>query len=125
MFADPSGGSLVIGTVESAKVRLFRFPLDGRAEHEIATDGAVPLAPVFNGLLRADGRLLVVLAPLDSWFFVPGILDTRTGRITRLPTDQAGSHTRSLNWTPDGRILEVRESVRSTTSWRFQPVENR
>ncbi len=123
VIADPSGGSLVISTVESAKVRLFRFPLDGGAEREIATDGSVPLAPVSRGLLRGDGRLLVVLAPLDSWFFVPGILDTNTGRITRLPTDQA-SHTRDLSWTSDGRIVEVRESVRSTL-WRFQPVGNR
>jgi hypothetical protein len=118
--ADPSGRSLVISTVESAKVRLFRFPLDGSAEHEIATDGSVPLAPESRGFLRADGRLLAVLAPLDSWFNVPGILDTNTGRITRLPTDQL-SHTRALSWTPDGQIVEVRESVRSTL-WRFQPV---
>jgi eukaryotic-like serine/threonine-protein kinase len=124
VIADPSGRSLVISTVESAKVRLFRLSLmeggDGSAEHEITTDGSVPLAPVSYGLLRADGRLLVVLAPLDSWFFVPGILDTNTGRITRLPTDQL-SHTRALSWTPDGQIVEVRESVRSTL-WRFQPV---
>ncbi len=76
VIADPGGGSLVIGTVESAKVRLFRWSLmeggRGGAEHEIATDGSVPLAPVSYGLLRADGRLLVVLAPLDSWFFVSG-----------------------------------------------------
>ena len=126
VIADPSGKSLVVDTVESAKVRLFRVSLidggDG-SEHEIVTDGSVPLAPVVPGLLRADGRLLVVLAPLDSWFFVPGILDIGTGRITRLSTDQA-SHTRSLSWTPDGRILEVRENVRSTL-WRFQPVGNR
>jgi hypothetical protein len=121
--ADPSGGSLVISTVESAKVRLFRFSLDGGTEHEIVTGGSVPLAPVSRGLLRADGRLLVVLAPLDSWFFVPGILDTNTGRITHLPTDPA-SHTRDLSWTSDGRIVEVRESFRSTL-WRFQPVGNR
>jgi eukaryotic-like serine/threonine-protein kinase len=123
VIADPSGGSLVITTVESAKVSLFRFPLDGSAEHEIATDGSVPLAPLSRGLLRADGSLLVVLAPLDSWFSVPGILDTKTGRITRLPTDQT-SHTRALSWTSDGQIVEVRESVRSTL-WRFQPVGNR
>ena len=123
VFADPSGSSLVISTVESAKVHLFRFTLDGGAEREIATDGSVPLAPVRRGVLRADGHLLVVLAPLDSWFWVPGILDTNTGRITRLPTDQV-SHTRGLSWTPDGQIAEVRESVRSTL-WRFQPVGNR
>jgi Tol biopolymer transport system component len=123
VIADPSGRSLVVSTVESAKVSLFRVPLDGTLEHEIATDGSIPLAPVSPGLLSADGRLLVVLAPLDSWFWVPGILDTNTGRITRLPTDQA-SHTRALNWTPDGQIVEVRESVRSTL-WRFQPMENR
>jgi hypothetical protein len=126
VIADPGGSSLLISTVESAKVRLFRLALtEGgavRAEHEITTDGSVPLATVFRGgFLGADGRLLVVVAPLDSWFWVPGILDTNTGRITRLPTDQA-SHTRSLSWTPDGQVVEVRESVRSTL-WRFQRVE--
>ena len=125
VFADPSGRSLVIRTVENAKVRLFRVSVseggNGSAEHEIITDGSVPVAPGSRGFLKADGRLLVVLAPPDSWFFVPGILDTNTGRITRLPTDGA-SHTRGLSWTPDGQIVEIRESVRSTL-WRFQPVK--
>jgi len=123
VMADPSGRSLVISTVESAKMRLFRFPLDGNTEHEIKTDGSVPLAPGAFGGLRADGRLLMPLFPPDSWFWVPGILDTNTGRITRLPTDQ-GSNTNALSWTRDGQIVEVRQRFRSTL-WRFQPVGNR
>jgi len=120
VMADPSGRSLVISTVESAKMRLFRFPLDGNTEHEIKTDGSVPLAPGAFGGLRADGRLLMPLFPPDSWFWVPGILDTNTGRLTRLPTDQ-GSNTNALSWTRDGQIVEIRQRFRSTL-WRFRPA---
>jgi len=121
--ADPNGRDLVIATVESARMRLFLFPLNGSAQHEIVPDGSAPLTPGnFGGLggLRADGRLLVILAPVDSWSWVPGILDIHTGRITRLPWDQM-CNTFCLNWMPDGQIVEIRQRFRSTL-WRFQPA---
>jgi hypothetical protein len=109
----------VITTLERAKVRMFRFPLDGGMEKEITTDGSVPMTGLV-GNLNAEGRLLVGLSPLDSWFFVPGVVDINTGRITRLPTDEMSS-TNSLSWTADGQIVEIRQRFRSAL-WRFQAV---
>jgi hypothetical protein len=120
--ADPGGRSLVISTIESSKIRLFHVPLDGGIEREITTDGSVPLAPtaLFSDGLRADGRLLVSLDSPDTWWFVPGILDTNTGRLTRFPSDQM-SNANYLSWTPDGQIVGLRGRLLSTL-WRFQRV---
>jgi len=122
VVADPAGGSLLISSVENARNRLFRVPLGGGAEREITADSPAALLPngLFPGSLGADGRLLVSLYLLDSWFFAPAILDTNTGHVTRIPIDQV-SNTSSLSWTRDGRILELRERFRSTL-WRFQPA---
>jgi hypothetical protein len=88
---------------------VFRVPFDGGNEHEITTDGSVPLAPLASnpGALSADGRLLMLLAPPDTWFFVPGIIDTNTGHLTRIRTE--------------GQIVGLRGRYLSTL-WRFQPV---
>ena len=106
-------------------MRLFLFPLDRSAEHEIVPDGSALLTPGnFGGLggLRADGRWLVILAPVDSWSWVPAILDIHTGRIARLPRDPM-CNTISLNWSPDGQIVEIRQRFRSAL-WRFQKTGN-
>ena len=120
--ADPGGRGLVISTVESSKIRLFRVPLDGGNESEITTDGSVRLAPLDTnpGALNADGRLLVQLTPPDTWFFVPGILDTNTGHLSRMRAEQM-SNASSLSWTRDGRIVGLRTRYFATL-WRFQPV---
>jgi hypothetical protein len=61
--------------------------------------------------------MLVELAPSDSFFWVPGILGTHTGRITRLSSDPTGAG--SLSWMPDGGIVANRGRFRSAL-WRFQ-----
>jgi hypothetical protein len=115
---DPDGRSLVISTSESSQVKLFRYFLDGSAEREIVTDGSVPLAGgVARSSTLSEGRLLVSLAPKDSWFNVPGIVDTKTGKITRLPSPPI-TNSDVQNWTPDRRIVELREGLRAAI-WKF------
>jgi serine/threonine protein kinase len=116
---DPSGRSLVILASESSRLRFFRVFLDGRPEQEIVTDGSQPIMNFGTspGALNADGRLLVGLT--SAWFNFPATLDTLTGRITRLPSDEVSDY-HSMAWLPDGRIMALHVGLRSTL-WRFQP----
>jgi hypothetical protein len=112
----------VISVTESAKFRLFRVPVEGGPEQEIVTDGSIPLmgGPSLSpNALSADGRLLQPLESLDSWFNAPALLDTATGRITRIVSDDVSDY-KSMAWLPDGRILALHVGLRSTL-WKFQP----
>ncbi len=76
----------------------------------------------YQGGLSADGRLLVPLAPRDSWFNPPGIIDTATGRITRIPSDNQSDY-RSMGWTRDGQVIALKNGLRATL-WKFQPASH-
>lgn len=71
-----------------------------------------------SGSIDANGRLLVSLSPVDSWFNPIGILDTVTGRITRVPGDPLSDH-HSAVWTPDGKIISTQAGLRATI-WKFR-----
>ena len=85
--------------MDSAQNRLFSVPLDGSPGSEIPLDRSIPMAPsqLSTNALNGDGRLLAPLAPRDSWFNPPGVIDTATGRISRIPSDNLGDY-RSLGW---------------------------
>jgi dipeptidyl aminopeptidase/acylaminoacyl peptidase len=119
--ADPSGRSLVVVRVETSRMRLFRVTLDGKSEQEIPADDSVPLFPevLSPNALRSDGRLLAPLAPRDSWFNPPAIVDTATGRITRIPADDASDY-HSMSWLPDGQVVALKIGLRATI-WKFKP----
>jgi hypothetical protein len=90
-------------------------------EKEIVTDGTLPLAPfevLSPNSLSADGRLLHPLQLPDSWFNAPGLVDTATGRLSRIPSDDASDYS-SMAWLPDGRILALHTGLRSTL-WKFR-----
>jgi hypothetical protein len=69
--------------------------------------------------MDASGRLLVPLSLRDSWFNPLGILDTATGRITRVPGNELTDHGSAV-WTPDGRIIAGQLGLRATL-WKFTP----
>ena len=69
--------------------------------------------------VSADGRLLFPLQALDSWFSPIGLIDTATGRVTRVASDDVSDY-HSMAWLPAGRILALRVGLRSTL-WKFQP----
>ena len=117
---DPGGNFLLVQTIESNKVRLFRVPLHTGAEQEIPLHGPVPLAAIQIGsAIAKDGRLLASLGNQDSWFNPPGLIDLATGSIRRIPTDQLGDYL-SMDWSPDGRAVAAVLGLRSTI-WKFQP----
>ncbi len=121
---DPSARRLLIKALESSQMRLFSVPLDGSTEREIQLDRSMPVArsAFSTDALNVDGRLLVPLAPRDSWFNPPGVIDTATGRITRIPAENLGDY-RSLGWTRDGRVIALKNGLRATL-WRFQPASH-
>jgi hypothetical protein len=55
----------------------------------------------------------------DSWFNSPGLIDTTTGRVTRIASDDVSDY-KSLAWLPDGRIMALHIGVRSSL-WKFRP----
>jgi hypothetical protein len=107
--ADPSGRGLVISRVETSRMRLYRVTLDGKSEQEVSVDDSVPLFPqvLSPNALRSDGRLLAPLAPRDSWFGPAGVVDTGTGRITRIPSDNTSDY-HSMAWLPDGQVVALK-----------------
>jgi hypothetical protein len=120
VVADPAGRGLVITRIEASKLRLFRVGLDGEAEQEIAVDDSVPLFPeiLSPNALRSDGRLLTPLAPRDSWFNSPGIVDTANGLVTRISSENTSDYN-SIAWLPDGQLVALQIGLRATI-WKFK-----
>ncbi len=120
--ADPSGRRLIIQVQESLQLHRFSVPLDGGPEREIPPDSSFPVAPLplSPNAFQADGRLLTSLLPHDSWFNPPGVIDTVTGRITRVPSDNLSDY-QSIGWTPDGQVMALKIGLRATL-WKFQPA---
>jgi hypothetical protein len=122
VVADPSGSRLIVRVQESPQLHWFNVPLDGGAEREIPVDSsflAAPL-PLSPNALNADGRLLTSLLLRDAWFSPPGMIDTVTGRITRIPSENLSDY-ESLGWTPDGQVMALKIGLRATL-WKFQPI---
>lgn len=125
VVADPSGSRLIVRLQESSQLHWFSVPLDGGAEREIPVDSsflAAPL-PLSPNALNAAGRLLTSLLLRDAWFSPPGVLDTATGRIARIPSENLSDY-ESLGWTPDGQVMALKIGLRATL-WKFQPAKER
>jgi hypothetical protein len=121
VIMEPSGMSLVVERIELARIRLFHVRLDGSPEQEISIDRSIPLMPwpLSPSAIDGNGRLLIALLPQDSWFDPVAVLDTATGRISRVPADDLSDHFSSA-WTPDGHIVTLQVGLRGTL-WKFAP----
>lgn len=73
------------------------------------------LAP--NAISR-DGRIVVRVAPLDSWFWPAAIIDPQTGQET-LATDYQADMSGS-GWDSEGRLVTCAAFLRASI-WRFHP----
>jgi len=119
---DPDGKGLIVNLVEKTGVRLVRVPLAGGPEQDINVQRDLTIDPLPLGAnaLRTDGKLLIGVAPGDSWFFNPAVLDLASGKLTRVPLNFTGDILLS-GWSNDGRILSMGELMHSHI-WRFRPL---
>jgi hypothetical protein len=116
---DPAGRELLVEEMMVPVDRLVRVPLNGGAEHQIPlTDSLTPASVVSAGAVGKDGRILTPLAA-SAWAWFPGLIDSATGRSTRIPVDYVTDfHT--MAWAPDGSVMAVGLDLRATM-WKFQP----
>ncbi|HEV2233200.1 MAG TPA: protein kinase [Terriglobia bacterium] len=117
---DPNGKDLIVQFREKEGVRLARVPISGGTPGPIPIQSALRLAPVEFGTnaIGKDGRALVSIATPDNWFYGAGILDLRSGRLTRIPLNFIGDLL-GLGWQDDGRILSTGWPLKATL-WRFR-----
>jgi hypothetical protein len=85
------------------------------------TDEVAPIV-LSPSALNADGRLLTTLLLPDAWFNPPGMIDTVTGRVTRIPSDNLSDY-ESIGWTQAGQVMALKIGLRATI-WKFQPIRH-
>ncbi len=121
--ADPNGQFLLVESVESPNIRLLRVPLNGGPEQEIPGMGAFsPANIIIGGAVDRQGRILTPLGAL-TFFWPPGMVDSRTGRWSRIPVDAALDY-HQMAWTPDGKILALALDEQATL-WKFHAAPDR
>jgi len=119
---DPNGRQLIAGLEEKGGTRLVRVPLSGGPGQEIHVQGDLPIAPYALGgnSVGKDGKLLIGVAPKDSWFFGAGVLDLANDKLTSIPLNYTGDIV-VAGWTTDGQILAFGLPMRAHI-WRFRPM---
>jgi eukaryotic-like serine/threonine-protein kinase len=117
----PDGRRLLVQAIETPKSRLFDVPLDGGKEREILLNG--PYALTFDALnsrsISRDDRLTVPLASPDDWYFLPGVIDLKTGRMTAIPVDEFADYHFVL-WGPGDKSIIAGGYPTRYALWRFQ-----
>jgi hypothetical protein len=119
---DPNGKDLIVQLIEKEGIRLLRVPLSGGAGEPIPIPSTLPLAPpqISPNAVGKDGRIVLSIAPPDSWFLGVGVLDPRSGKLERVPINLTGDFD-APGWLDDGRILSSAWPLKATL-WRFHAV---
>jgi hypothetical protein len=110
--------SLTVASIEPPKSRLFRVPLDGGAEQEIALTGPYRLGSYFDPGAIRNGRMVASLAS-SHWYNPPGIFDLSIGKSHLIPLDYTGDFWH-MTWSPDGKVIGESHLWQSTM-WKFTP----
>lgn len=115
---DPVTGDLIVKLDEAERYRLVRMSPAGGTPEPIAIAGALRLVsrPLMPGAIR-NGRLLLPVATVDSWYWFAGVLDLRTGRITKLELDSPTDF-HWVTWASDGSVLGSGMAIQSAL-WKF------
>jgi hypothetical protein len=120
---DPNGREMVLQRIgPSLSVRLFRRDIRSGEEEEIRIRDDVRIGdvPLASNAISKDGRILVTTAlDANTWYWQVSVLDPRTGKATRVPTDFAGDILHA-SWTADGQILATGVNTEGSI-WRFRP----
>lgn len=72
-------------TAAIAGARLSRLPLAGGPEVPIPYARDLPIWSIYGGAAGRDGRVLLEICPVDDWYCPAGVLDSHTGKVTRIP----------------------------------------
>jgi hypothetical protein len=116
---DPLGKEAILFRHEQTGPRFSRLPLAGGPEIAIPYAGGLPIWSLHGGAVSQDGRVLIEASPVDSWFSLPAVLDSHSGKVTRIPVTFGGDF-HAIQWTGDGRVFALASALHNSL-WRFQP----
>jgi hypothetical protein len=120
--AFPDGKHLVVVTIEKDGITFKKVSVETGETQPLVPRHPVRFSPVpILGArpIAPDGRMLVLLL-VDSWFWKPGIFDTRNGTVREIPVPFTGDMFLP-SWTDDGRIVVAAYSLQ-TSLWRYKPT---
>ena len=111
----------ILSPLGKEAIRLVKVSVSGAAEQPIPFQTALRPAPIIvtPNAIGKDGRVLLTVTAADSWFYGPALLDSRSGRVDRIPLKFTGD-VLAPDWLDDGRILAVGRPIK-VTIWRFRP----
>jgi hypothetical protein len=115
---DAGTGDLVVKLDEPTRFRLVRMkPADGSVE-QIPLKGDLRLIarPLVPGAV-SQGRLVLGVASVDSWFWQAAVLDLATGVVTKLVANNP-SDVHFVTWRADGVPIGFCYGL-ETSLWRF------
>ena len=115
----PGGREMLVQLVDKDGIRLERVSLKGGPTVKVPARIAVSGEPLAPNAVGPDGRIALSLAASDSWFYPPGVLDTATGAVTRIPVQQTADYF-VVGWGGDGRLVAMAMEARCAI-WRFLP----
>jgi hypothetical protein len=116
---DPAGSYLIVKRNAAPENYLVRYSLADRTEQRVEFSGQYRITgfPLTPNAIGPDGRILVSVAPLHSWYWPAAVIDQRTGKM-ELATDlQADMYS---GWDAEGRLVASVMFFRSSI-WRFRP----
>ena len=115
---DPRGEYLLVQVNDPEGTRLVRVPLSGGPETILPTQYPLVYIPMSPGAIGLDGRVVLQVAPPDSWYWPAAVLDPKTGKMEIVPDDQADMN--AQGWDDQGRVVVAAQLLRSSL-WRFRP----
>jgi eukaryotic-like serine/threonine-protein kinase len=120
IVVDPDTGDVIAKLNEQSGPRLVRIPAAGGAPQPVpfTSDLRMLANPLTPGSIKKN-QLLLPLSSAASWDYHAAMVDLKTGRVTRLPMNDAAD-VHYLTFDADGRPLAYVLGV-NTTLWRFEP----
>ena len=118
LTVDPDTGDLIVKLDEGARMRLVRMKASGGEVQLIPLQGDLRLIPrpLVPGAVR-QGRLVLGVASVDSWFWHAATVDLKTGVVTKL-AEKNPSDFHFATWRADGAAIGFGYGL-DTTLWRF------
>jgi len=120
VVVDPDTGDLIVKSDAAEAFTLTRFA-KAAGPPQVITIGDTNLRlasqPLSAGSIR-KGRLVLPVGTVDSWYWLPAILDLKTGHIERVKVAQITDF-HYTTWSADGRILGTALGMESSL-WKFE-----